>query len=91
MATINVKRQHQLDRKRLRKEVEHLAQKLSNDLSVDYQWEDDRLVFKRTGANGFIQIGKDELEIEIKLNLVLTPLKGTIEKNITEYLDEHLA
>jgi putative polyhydroxyalkanoate system protein len=91
MATINVKRHHQLDRKRLRKEVEHLAQKLSNDLSVDYQWEDDRLVFKRTGANGFIQIGKDELEIEIKLNLVLTPLKGTIEKNITEYLDEHLA
>jgi putative polyhydroxyalkanoate system protein len=91
MATINVKRHHQLYRTRLRKEVEHLAQKLSNDLSVDYQWEDDRLVFKRTGANGFIQIGKDELEIEIKLNLVLTPLKGTIEKNITEYLDEHLA
>jgi putative polyhydroxyalkanoate system protein len=91
MATINVIRQHQLDKKRLRKEVEHLAQKLSNDLSVDYQWEDDRLVFKRTGANGFIDIGKDELEIVIKLSLVLTPLKGTIEKTITEYLDEHLA
>lgn len=91
MATIHLKRNHSLDRKHIRQEVEHLAEKLSKELSIDYQWENNRLIFKRTGANGFIDIHKDEIEIEIKLNLVLTPLKGTIEKSITNYLDERLA
>ena len=68
-----------------------MAEKLSDELSIDYQWDNDRLVFKRVGANGYIDIRKDEIEIEIKLNLVLTPLKGTIEKSITNYLDERLA
>jgi putative polyhydroxyalkanoate system protein len=91
MATIHVKRNHSLDKTHIRKEVEHLAEKLKEELSIDYQWDKDRLVFERTGANGFIQIGKSDLEIEIKLNLILTPLKGTIEKSITSYLDERLA
>ncbi|MGD8592287.1 MAG: polyhydroxyalkanoic acid system family protein [Gammaproteobacteria bacterium] len=91
MATIHVKRNHSLDKTHIRKEVEHLAEKLKEELSIDYQWDKDRLVFERTGANGFIQIGKNDVEIEIKLNLILTPLKGTIEKSITGYLDERLA
>jgi putative polyhydroxyalkanoate system protein len=91
MATIHVTRNHNLDRKHIRKEVENLAEKLKDELSINYQWDKDRLVFERTGAKGFIQISKDDLEIEIKLNLVLTPLKGTIEKSITSYLDERLA
>lgn len=80
-----------MDKTHIRKEVEHLAEKLKEELSIDYQWDKDRLVFERTGANGFIQIGKNDVEIEIKLNLILTPLKGTIEKSITGYLDERLA
>lgn len=91
MATIHFKRKHQLDHKHVRKEVEQLAQKLGNELSVDYAWENDRLVFERTGAKGYIEIGKNELEIQIKLGLLFTPLKGTIERTITTYLDERLA
>jgi len=91
MATIHFVRNHSLDNKHIRQEVEHLAEKLSDELSIDYQWDNNRLIFKRTGANGFIDIRKDEIEIEIKLNLVLTPIKGTIEKSITSYLDERLA
>jgi putative polyhydroxyalkanoate system protein len=91
MATIHMKKKHDLDKKRVRQEVEHLAEKLSEELSIDYEWVNNRLVFKRTGANGFIDIGNNELEIEVKLNLVLSPLKGTIEKTITNYLDDRLA
>ncbi len=91
MATILVKRNHNLDKKHIRKEVEHLAEKLRDELSIDYQWDKDRLVFERTGAKGFIDVSKDDVTVEIKLNLILTPLKGTIEKSITNYLDERLA
>ncbi len=90
MATIRIKRAHHLDNETVRKEIEELAEKLSKDLSAKYSWEGDRLVFKRSGANGHIDIGEGEVDIEIKLSMVLTPLKGTVEKTVTGYLDERL-
>ena len=91
MATIRTKRSHHLDNETVRNEVHNLAEKLSNDLSAKYSWEGDRLVFKRSDANGHIDIGEGEVDVEIKLSMVLTPLKGTVEKTVTSYLDEHLA
>ena len=91
MATIRIKRAHHLDNETVRNEVQNLAEKLSNDLSAKYSWEGDRLVFKRSGANGHIDIGEGEVDVEIKLSMVLTPLKGSVEKTVTSYLDEHLA
>ncbi len=91
MATIRIKRKHHLDNETVRKEIQDLAEKLSKDLSARYSWEGDRLVFKRSGANGHIDIGEGEVDIEIKLGMVLTPLKGTVEKTVTSYLDERLS
>lgn len=90
MATIRIRQNHHKDNKTVRNEVENLAKKLSNELSAKYSWEGDRLVFKRSGASGNIDIGEAEVDIEIKLSLVLAPLKNTIEKTVTNYLDEHL-
>ena len=91
MATIRVKREHHMDHDAVRNEVQNLAEKLSKELSAKYNWEGDRLVFKRSGASGHIDISEGEVDIEIKLNMVLTPLKGTIEKTVTSYLDERLS
>ena len=91
MASVHIKRSHQLERDRVRHEVEQLADKLATELSASYSWKGDRLEFKRSGANGFIDIGKHELEIEIKLGMLLTPLKSTIETRINDYLDKALA
>ena len=91
MATIHISKQHNLDNETVRKEVQNLAEKLSEELSANYDWEGDRLVFKRSGANGHIDIGEGEIDIEIKLSMMLTPLKGTIEKTVNNYLEEHLA
>lgn len=90
MATIHIKRKHHLDHESVRKEVQDLAEKLSKDLSASYKWQGDRLTFKRSGASGHIDISGDEVDVEIKLGLVLTPLKGTVEKTVTTYLDERL-
>lgn len=91
MATIRIKREHHLDHETVRNEVQNLAEKLSKDLSAKYSWEGDRLVFKRSGASGHIDITENEVDIEIKLSMVLTPLKGTVEKTVINYLDEHLS
>ena len=90
MATIHITKSHQLDQETVRDNVQELADMLVEKLSAEYQWEKDRLIFKRSGAQGFVRIGNQELEVEVKLGMLLRPLKGTIEKTITEYLDQRL-
>ena len=91
MATIHIQKEHHLDNDTVRKQVQNLAEKLSEDLSAKYNWEGDRLVFKRSGASGHIDIGEGIVDIEIKLSMVLTPLKGKIEQTVNGYLDERLS
>ncbi len=91
MATIQITRQHSLDRESARAEVQKLADKLSQQLSASYNWQGDRLVFWRSGADGYVEIGDGEVALEIKLGMLLTPLKGQIESTIRDYLDQHLA
>ena len=91
MATIHIQKQHQLDNATVRQAVQALAEKLSSDLSAKYTWEGDRLVFKRSGASGHIDIGDGVVDIEIKLSMVLTPLKGKIEQTVNGYLEERLS
>jgi len=91
MANINITRQHHLDDTSIRHEVQGLADKLAEDLAANYSWEDDRLVFKRTGASGYVRLGDKEIEVNIKLNMLLAPLKGTIEERVASYLDERLS
>ncbi|MDH5183192.1 MAG: polyhydroxyalkanoic acid system family protein [Gammaproteobacteria bacterium] len=91
MATIQIRRSHQLDQQHIREQVQNLADKLASDLGVTCQWQGDRLHFERSGAKGNIQIGEGYLEFEIKLGMLLSPLKGKVEKTVTEYLDTHLA
>ena len=90
MATVQIKRKHQMDKDQVRDEIQNLADKLSKELSANYQWKGDRLEFKRSGANGYIVMHEGEVDIEIKLNMLLTPLKSTIEKTVNDYLDERL-
>jgi putative polyhydroxyalkanoate system protein len=90
MTTIHITKSHQLDEETVRANVQELADMLADKLAAEYQWKKDRLVFKRSGANGFVRIGNQELEVEVKLGMLLTPLKGTIERTITDYLEQRL-
>lgn len=90
MSKIKVTRQHALGAKKARSAVEKLAKKLRKDLDAEYHWEGSTLQFSRTGASGHIDVGDDEVNIEIKLSMLLSPLKGKIEKTIEEQIDQHL-
>lgn len=91
MATVHLTKKHHMKKTLVRREVQDLADKLAEELSADYVWEKDRLVFKRTGAKGFVRLGEGELEVQVKLNPLLSPLKGKIEETVSTYLDERLA
>lgn len=91
MATIQFKRSHTMEQEHVRQQVQMLADKLASELGATCQWQGDTLHFERSGAKGDIQCGDGYLEFSLKLGMLLAPLKGKIEKTVTEYLDQHLS
>ena len=90
MANIHIERTHNLGLESARTQVEKLAEGLEDQLQIDYEWDGNRLVFKRFGASGTIEVGADRVELDIELGMALALLKDTIEENINSRLDEVL-
>ena len=90
MANIHIKKTHTLDKESVKKEIQNLAEELSEEMSAEYNWQGDRLVFKRSGASCTIDISDSEVDIEVKLSMILSPMKGKIEKTINSYFDKYL-
>ena len=91
MSKIHIKRTHNLSRDDARARVETIAKDLKKKLDANYAWQGDSLKFKRTGASGSIDLGKDFIDINIELGMMLTPMKGKIEQSIKEHVNVALA
>ena len=64
--------------------MEDIAKGLKKKYKIDYAWKGDRMQFRRTGAAGYLDLGDGFIELNIKLGMVLVPLKGKIEKTIRQ-------
>ena len=91
MPRIHVERRHGLAPEAARQRVETLARDLASRLGAEYRWQGNRLCFSRPGASGTIALLPDRIELDLKLGLVLAPMKGRIEQTVREYLDQHVA
>jgi putative polyhydroxyalkanoate system protein len=91
MAKINIKRNHHLGLEDARTQVEKIAQSLKSELQADYQWQGNTLVFQRAGASGTIDVGEDFIDLDVKLGMALSLMKGRIEDIITAKLDAALS
>lgn len=90
MAIVKVKRKHHLGANDARATVEKLAKKLEQELDAKCHWEGSRLVFTRAGATGHVDVSDDDVLVELKLGMLLRPMKGKIQKTIEEEIDKHL-
>ncbi|HSX72526.1 polyhydroxyalkanoic acid system family protein [Pseudomonas subflava] len=90
MSRITVERSHNLGLATAREKAEALAQRLASEYDVTYRWSGDTLEFKRSGADGTIDVAEDRVRVELKLGLLLSALGGTIKRQIEETLDKHL-
>ncbi len=91
MADIQVKRSHALGKEKAREVAEQVAEKLKERLQAKAHWDGDVLRFERKGANGFIAVTDEVVDVEISLSLMLRPMKGMIEGKVRQYLDERLS
>ncbi len=80
-----------MPREKLRKELDGLAQQLGQELQLDCEWQtDDCLGFRRSGAEGQINIGEEEFELTITLGMLMEFFRGKIEREIREFIDQHI-
>jgi putative polyhydroxyalkanoate system protein len=88
MSTIDIHRAHSLDKAHAREAAETLAKDLSRQFDVNYEWEGDRLRFKRSGVKGRLEISEQELHVHLELGLMLRAFKSRIEQEIHTQLDQ---
>jgi putative polyhydroxyalkanoate system protein len=90
MAKINVERPHSLGREAAREKAEKLAERLASQYDVRYRWNGDTLEFKRSGADGCIEVGEDRVCVRLNLGLLLSPMSSSIKREIETALDKSL-
>lgn len=91
MANIKIRRQHHLGRNVARQKVEEIAGSIQEKLNAKWSWHGDSLTFQRSGASGSVEVGDDFVEFNVKLGMLLTPMKGAIADAIQQKVDKTLA
>lgn len=90
MSQISVERKHSLGREVAREKAELLVEKLVSKYDVSAQWQGDTVEVKRSGANGLISIDDDTIRVDLKLGMMLSMMRATIESEIERVLDKAL-
>ncbi|WP_323970693.1 polyhydroxyalkanoic acid system family protein [Aeromonas hydrophila] len=93
LSTIQVSRQHPLGLAGARLAAEAIAQDMSEEYELDCEWEDEeetRLLFRGAGVNGSLCLTDDTLSLEVRLGLMLLPVRSVLEQEILEYVDQRL-
>lgn len=63
---------------------------MKKDVGLDYRWSGDALHFDRPGVSGQFQVNDKHVKVDVKLGLLLSGLKGKIEQELAQYLDQYL-
>ena len=90
MANIHIKREHHLGLNEARERVDHIASSLQDKLEAKWAWKGNQLSFNRSGASGTVDVGENFVEFNVKLGLMLSPLKGKIESTLNEEIEKAL-
>jgi putative polyhydroxyalkanoate system protein len=95
MATIEVRRSHNLSTEDARGRAEELAKSLEAKLGLKWKWDGDHLVFSAPsgpakGTEGTVEVSKTDVAVKIDLPFMLRMIKGKIEAKVVEKLDKLL-
>jgi putative polyhydroxyalkanoate system protein len=90
MSHIDIRRSHNLDPAHARAAAESVAARLNEEYQLHHYWQGDTLHFKRSGVDGHMEVGVDELRLHVKLGFLLSPWKTRFEQAIHRHLDKLL-
>ena len=87
---VEIERPHRLGRARTRAMVEEIATTLAEKLNLTYAWEADRLVFRRRGLNGHIDVEDDAVRVYVKKGRLVPVSDAMIRREVEAVMDEYL-
>lgn len=87
MADIDLKRVHSLGLAGARAAAERMAEDLGRRFDLRSEWQGNVLHFTRTGLNGTLEVGAQDLRLAVTLSFLLKALRGSLERAIHEELD----
>jgi putative polyhydroxyalkanoate system protein len=87
MPTISIQRRHKLEHKKAKAAAQKIAKDLHQRFDLQCTWDGDVVSFQRPGLSGEMRLRKNDVELNVQLSFLLTPLKGPIEHAIRDELD----
>jgi putative polyhydroxyalkanoate system protein len=91
MSTIRIEREYRQSQAELKQGLETLGSRFKEKYDVDYKWHGQRVEFKRSGVNGFIEYDDKMVRLEMKLGLMFAPFASKVRSQLEEYVEEHIA
>lgn len=92
MSRIYIQRDHELDRRTLRKRAESLARQLQREFGGNYRWEGNTVHYNYSGGiDARLTLQEEDILVDVKLGVLMLMLKKPLQQEIEVYLDQHLA
>ena len=89
MSDIQIRRSHTMSAKAARKAAEKIASQLDEEFDLAYEWDDNVLLFKRSGVSGELVVETKEVHIRVRLGFLLMAIRPRIEAEIHRFFDEN--
>lgn len=90
MATIDIRRKHDLSMAEARKAVNKLAKSIAKEFDLECDWDGNTLAFSRSGVDGHIALEKGQVHVHAQLGFLMGMMKPMIEGEINRHLDEQI-
>lgn len=88
MSDISIRRSHNLTPEAARGAAERVVRDLDSRYSLDWSWNGNVLLFRRSGLSGKLHLDGHEAAIQVRLGLFLSALKPVIEREIHSFFDK---
>jgi len=89
MSDILIRRSHTMTAKAARQAAEKIARQLDEEFDLAYEWDDNVLIFKRSGVSGELVVEKREVHIRVRLGFLLMAIRPRVEAEIHRFFDEN--
>jgi putative polyhydroxyalkanoate system protein len=90
MSEIRMVRRHSLTLKQAKAAAQKAADKLAQEYELKSEWDGDTLRFERSGVSGEMHVTDSEIDLTVKLGLLLRPFKAKLEEQIDANLSQAL-
>ena len=91
MSDIRVNRDHELGVEGATERLKGIEPKLKEKYGVTLAWAGSRAEVKGKGVSGQVTVQEAHIGLELKLGLLLKPLKSKIQEGIESQVDKALA